>query len=209
VSRYGNEQFEQIYAEDVAVVREFYRVASPGDRMITSNTSNPFRMGPYDDYEFGSYSGLSKPEEIDLKAGLTLYGIPEGWFMITEAGIREAVVRHGARPGWERAFERELDGIGAQPVFREGRAALWRFSLEGVERKEHRPRRVQSLASREVRERLGYPAFAGAVSIVGLVGLLGAFHAAGRRPRLWADVVALAGAAGVLVLVLARFSALT
>lgn len=210
VARYGNEQFEQIYAEDVAAVQEFYRIAPKDARLIANNTSNPFRMGPYHDYRPAKFDELAHPEETDIEASLRRAGFDQGYILVTEAGIKEALLREGAQPGWELVLDDRLETLGAQERFRDGRAALYELSLEGVEPVAADDPPARSLASRWVRSVLGVPALAGAVALALFLILAGLRQVAGlRRQSTWTFAAAWAGAFGLVAIVAARFIALT
>jgi hypothetical protein len=210
VARYGNEKFEQVYAEDVAVVEEFYRVAPPGAVVLGNNTSNPFRGGPFHDYEPAEFEGLGHPDEVDVEARLREAGIGDGYVIVFESGIQEALLREGAAPGWERDLHEELIGFGATERFRQGRAALYEFHLEGVEPDPGNPARTdRSLASPAVRSRLDRPALAVVAAVLVFLLVAGARQIAGRRRFGWSDLVAWVGVHAVVAIVFARFLAFT
>lgn len=209
LARYGNEQFEQVYEEDVAVVQEYYRIAPPGTLVIGNNTSNPFRMGPYDDHRPRKVQWLAQPEQVDVEDALRDAGADEGYVLITEAGIKEAVLRQGASSGWEDRLHEQLMSMGAVEVFRQGRAALYEFTIDNAAEPTAAPKPPRSLASEFVRNVLGLPALFVALALTTLIVVAGALHAARRRQDALVFAIGCAGTFGLVGIVAARFVAMT
>jgi hypothetical protein len=139
VSRYGNEQFEQIYPEDMAAVRAVYDLAPVGSIVLGPNTANVFRMGPWKSYRAYRYVNLAAAETIDLGADMRSIAahaekpVPlSGFILITRAGIRDAELRQGARPGWDRALREQLSRMGGRELFHQGRASVWSYNVAGA-----------------------------------------------------------------------------
>jgi hypothetical protein len=139
VSRYGNEQFEQVYPEDMAAVRAVYDLAPVGSIVLAPNTANVFRAGPWKSYRAYRYVNLAAAETIDLDADMRAIAaqaekpVPlAGFVLITRAGIRDAELRQGARPGWDRALREQLSRMGGRELFHRGKASVWSYNLMGA-----------------------------------------------------------------------------
>lgn len=213
VARHGNERFEQIYREDVAATRFFYDVAPAGTHAVGTNTSNPFRMGPYNDYEPRRVAQLSQPDAFDVEDSLRLTGFDHGFVMIYESAIHEAELRFGSPPGWHLELRQGLERMGADLRFEDRRAAVYEYTLEDVEPVPAADKAPRTRARESVRRALGHPALALALAGLLFVTVLGAFRLGGwREARSWragAEVSAGLVVAFVAVLLVARFSAFT
>jgi hypothetical protein len=210
VARYGNEQFEQIYPEDVAAVQHFYRVAPLEARVIGNNTSNPFRMGPFHDYRPAKFAGLAHPEGVDIGERLRLAGFDHGYVLVVESGIKEAQLREGAAADWNEQLEARLQELGARELFRERRAAVYELDIEGAAPVPRKATPTRTLASRAVRSLLDVPAMLAALALLLAIGVAGARHVGGRgRPGWHAPAIAWCATLGLLGIVTARFLALT
>lgn len=210
VARYGNEQFEQVYPEDVAAVQEFYRLAPPDAYVFANNTSNPFRMGPYNDYRPNRFAELAHPRTIDVRETLRTRGADEGYILVMEAGINEAILREGSDPNWYEMLDRELKAFGAQERFRQRRAVLYEFEVADAADPPRRPEPARSLASPEIRRLLDVPALALSVALTTAMVVFGVVHVVGRGRSGRGDAVfAVIATAVIGAFVVARLLALT
>lgn len=205
VARYGNEQFEQTYAEDVAATRAFAEIAPPGSHLFGTNTSNPFRMLPYHDYRPHKDDVLVHPEETPVEKALRDTGVAAGYILVYEGSIKESFLRQGGQPGWYRELERQLLDLGAKERFRDRRAALFEYSLEGVEPLAPPPGIVRPFVTARARALLGTPSLVFALVVAALLVLASALHVTGVRWRPgWLEALALVATAGVVAVVAAR-----
>lgn len=204
-ARYGNEQFEQTYAEDVAVVQAFADLAPEGSHVFGTNTSNPFRMIAYHEYRPHKYDLLARPEHTPVLEALRSSGAGRGYIIICESSIRESLLRQGAQPGWHLELDRQLRDLGADVLFRQGRAVLYRYDIGEVEPLPESPKPRPPSVTERARWLLGHPSMAVAIVVSALLLLACALHAIGRRWRPgWLEVLCLLLSAGVVALVASR-----
>jgi hypothetical protein len=130
IARYGNEQFEQTYREDMAAVEALYAMAPRGSVVLSANTANAFRRGPYRDYRFYRQPLLVDPDRLDVRQALAAARQPRGYVLLTRAGANQAVLVQGARTDWDRALAAKLRDFGAVERFRSGRAAVYEYELD-------------------------------------------------------------------------------
>ena len=210
VARYGNEQFEQTYREDIAVVRAFQREAPGGAWVFGTNTSNPFRMLPYHDYRPRKNDAFVHTDDIPTMQALRSTGAPRGYLIVFESSIRESYLRQGAPHDWDRVLRARLDKIGARELFRDGRAALYRYSIDEVDPLPPAPVVHRPHVSARMYELLDKPALAGAVLVSLLLLLLCSLQVTAVRWRPgWLETVALIAAVAAVAIVFARFEILT
>jgi hypothetical protein len=209
-ARYGNERFEQAYREDIHLVQHFQRVAPAGSSIIGTNTSNPFRMLPYRSYRTYGAPLLEHPELVASRDVLRATGVSEGYIAVFRAAATEARLRRAARVQWDLELRDQLLELGAEQIFRDGRAALYHYELAGVPPGPPEPEKISPDVGRRTRTLLKYPAFV--LALGGLVILIAACltHAAGRRWRAGVPDFAAVGAIVVIgVLTAVRLVILT
>lgn len=210
VARYGNEEFEQTYREDVAVTKAFYDNAPADSYVFGSNTSNPFRMLPYHDYRPRKDEDFAHPDQIPTGKALRATGATDGFIIIYESAIKESYLRQGAPRGWNRVVDQNLRELGARALFRDGRAVLYRYSIPKADPVPVAPVVKLPYVSERVRDLLGQPALAAAILVSLLLLLSAALHVTAVRWRPgWLEGVALATAVAVVIVVYARFEILT
>jgi hypothetical protein len=210
VARYGNEQFEQTYREDVAVTRAFQRTAPLGAYVYGSNTSNPFRMLPYHDYRPRKDADLALTDQLSTEKVLQATGVSRGYVVVYESSIKESHIRAGAPADWNVSLDRQLRALGAKVLFRDGRAALYRYHVRDVGPIPTYPTVREPYVSPSTKALLARPALAGALLVILLLLLACVLHVTGRRWRSgWLETVALLTSIAVIVVVFARFEILT
>jgi hypothetical protein len=209
IARYGNEQFEQTFREDMAAVDALYEMATPGDVVLSANTANAFRRGPYRSYRFYRQPLLVDPE-VDLEAALAAAKRPHGYVLLTRAGANQAALTRDVDADWDRSLGAELEAFGAVERFRDGRAAVYEYTLtdEALQR-HHRPA-PPSRPTKTATSLVGWPALWFVVAVAAYLFVCVLLHAAGVRWRRgWPEVVAVVACAAALVIVVARFVLLT
>ncbi len=109
IARYGNEQFEQITAGDVAPVRYAYSTALPGASLWTIA---PNGVWGYQGYASYRYPEVNVTDYGSITAAHVLKRIgrnPRGsYLLITPGQIQDAVVNSGAPPDWADKLEARL-----------------------------------------------------------------------------------------------------
>jgi hypothetical protein len=211
VARYGNEQFEQTYPEDMAVVDAFVEEAPLGSFITGTNTSNAFRKIAYVDYVPRKNEAFLHPEVATLEEVLYDTGMKEGYVIVAESTIRESYLAQGAYPGWEKILDRSMDRIGAEEVFRQGRAVMYRYAIDEVGPVPEPTRYDLPFVTAATRRLLHWPALSFALATLALLLLTCALHVTGvrwQRPG-WLEGLAVVCAGGVVFVVFARFVILT
>jgi hypothetical protein len=114
----------------MAAVEALYAMAPRGSVVLSANTANAFRRGPYRDYRFYRQPLLVDPDRLDVRQALAAARQPRGYVLLTRAGANQAVLVQGARTDWDRALAAKLRDFGAVERFRSGRAAVYEYELD-------------------------------------------------------------------------------
>jgi hypothetical protein len=209
IARYGNEQFEQTYREDMAAVHALYEVATPGDVVLSANTANAFRRGPYKSYRFYRQPLLVDPA-VDLEAALAAAKRPRGFVLLTRAGANQAALTRGVDADWDRSLGVKLEAFGAVERFRDGRAAVYEYTLTAEALQRHRQPAAPKRPVKTATSLVGWPALWFVVAVAAYLFVFVLLHAAGVRWRRgWPEVLAVVACAGAVLIVAARFLLLT
>jgi len=110
LTRYGNELYEQARPQEVAAVRELYRLAPLGSVLVTPTTQVPWRFEHAADYHY------ERPRDPDgffrADPGAIRQLVPEspqnafGTYLLVTTGQKDyASEAQGASPNWFRAVE--------------------------------------------------------------------------------------------------------
>jgi hypothetical protein len=133
LARYGNEAFEQVTANELAVVRELYEHAPAGATIIAVSPQLPWRSRSIGDYEhleadFAGHVGDPLPVLEGLASGR-----PGGSYIVITNGQLVFVERVlGQPPGWGEQLRTSLEVDPAfQAVFANDAGAIYRYDAGG------------------------------------------------------------------------------
>jgi hypothetical protein len=105
IARFGNEQFEQVTAGDVAAARYAYSVATPGSAIGSVALNALVGFQGLASYTYPAGAPTTTPEKVLKAIGKNPIGT---YLLITPAQVAWAVVNDGEPPDWATKLEKKL-----------------------------------------------------------------------------------------------------
>ena len=133
LTRYGNESFEQVRAQEVAAIRALYAIAPPGSRLISVTSQVPWRFDFATDYFYGRPTNPRAFLRGDLRAIRTLTRQPPagaGTYLVITTSQRTYAAQSAGRRHWFRTVRPLLTpGNGYHLVYRNPDALIYEFEV--------------------------------------------------------------------------------
>jgi hypothetical protein len=108
VTRYGNEDFEQVRPADVDAVNWLYRRAPPGSTLVAVTSNVPWRFAKVEQYEYTPLTDDLGPQELSVIEH-EMAANPRGGFLIMSEGENVYAESFFGRPsGWGEGLEQQL-----------------------------------------------------------------------------------------------------
>jgi hypothetical protein len=128
VCRYGNEQFEQVYPEDIAAARFVNENALPGTVLVVANPFTPLRTERITELPVRQVLDLTRPDRVDPLDALDAAKVDRGFLLITHGEDVYGSLALGGPQDWgEQVVQRLLDSGRARVMFHEGDAYVVGF----------------------------------------------------------------------------------
>ena len=107
-ARYGNERMDYVTEEEAAGLRELYRIAPPGARLVTPSPNLPWQFQNYEQYQYSPRLGEFLIGDMAALKELMVVPGRSSYLIITRSQKAHGELFRGAAPGWGDELEQAL-----------------------------------------------------------------------------------------------------
>jgi len=107
-ARYGNERMDYVTYEETAGIREMYRIAPPGSRLVAPSPNLPWQFQNLEQYEYvPSFGEVVYPDMEQLRGFMSGHDAP-AFLIITRSLKAYGEMFHDLPPGWGERLEQDM-----------------------------------------------------------------------------------------------------